>query len=86
VSSADYYLTKPVDARRCVRQTVYWDDLSASFVFLRKGLLEAVVGQHVVINGDYRELGSLPGLRNFENGGEWHNCDPANKGTRAPSP
>lgn len=68
---SEIYIKSALDARSCIGQRVYWDDVSSRYVFLRCGLLSEVQGRNLMINEEWQSRSSLKNLRNFENGGEW---------------
>jgi hypothetical protein len=67
----DMYISDAKTARMNIGRRVYWDDRGQRYVFLRQGKLEAVTGREIVIDGDYKTLRYLKGLRNFEKGGDF---------------
>lgn len=69
--SEQIYINCTADARKCIGQKVYWDDVSSRYIFLRHGILEEVFRGQVSIDGDFRRIKDRPGLRNFEFGGAW---------------
>lgn len=68
---SEIYIKSAADARACIGQKLYWDDVSARYVFLRCGIVTEVSGRNLMINDEWQNRSSLRNLRNFENGGEW---------------
>lgn len=66
------YIKTVADARKCIGQKLYWDDVGSRYIFLRNGILEEVFRGNVRLDcGDYKRIKDLPGLRNFPMGGAW---------------
>lgn len=65
------YVSTATEAKKYIGQTLYWDDASNRYVFLRSGILEEVTGKNLRIDGDYKYIKDLPGLRNFPEGGKF---------------
>lgn len=61
------------EARAAIGQTVYWDDVSPRYVFLRQGVVQEVHAHNVMIDGDWKWLPNLKRnhLRTEEVGGAW---------------
>lgn len=68
---SEIYVKTTSDAKACIGQRVYWDDISNRYVFLRSGVINSAKGRHIEIDGDHRHRSNLRNLRNFKNGGEW---------------
>ena len=67
----DAYIKTASVARNHVGEKVYWDDVSARYIFLRSGILTGVFGRQVEVDGDYKPMKDMTNLRNFEMGGAW---------------
>ena len=76
---SNFYIKTVADAKKCIGERIYWDDVSSRHVFLRSGILERAIGYNLVIDGDYKYRPDMPGLRNFENGGAWEKSRPPEK-------
>ena len=58
------YIKTAKQAKLCIGQTVYWDDRARCIV--NRGRLEDVKGKNLLIDGDYKWMPQLIGLRDFE--------------------
>lgn len=67
----EIYIKTVADARACIGQIVYWDDVSSRYIFLRRGILDEVFKGQVSVDGDFRRIKDRPGLRNYPMGGAW---------------
>lgn len=70
IMADNLYIKTVKDVRDCIGQRVYWDDISARWVFLQSGMLEDSSGGQVLIDGDRKTRSSLKYFRNFEEGGK----------------
>lgn len=71
MTSDQIYIRTAADARKCLNQIVYWDDVGNRYIFLRSGLLTEYFNRNVCVDGDFKFMRDFPGLRNFSLGGAW---------------
>ena len=69
----DFYFKKASQLKEYIGKTVYWDDVSSKYVFLRQGIVEEVLGHNVLISGEWYWFYKMKNwkIRNFKNGGSW---------------
>ena len=67
----DEYIKTNKQCKAHIGKRLYWDDVSARYIFLRSGIVEEVFGRHMNCGGNIYSIRDLKNLRNFENGGAW---------------